>query len=110
MARQVIGPVEELAMSLMSVLLDVSGYNPDPSGIPGAGTFMTITNWAAFMGEVGCLFGFVLGIVTAVVARVSGNSGVAAVGALVSVPYLVGAILIANAGTLINAFIHLGLR
>ena len=97
-------------MSLMSVLLDVSGYNPDPSGIPGAGTFMTITNWAGFMGEVGCLFGFVLGIVTAVVARATGNSGVAAVGALVSVPCLIGAILIANAGTLINAFIHLGLK
>ena len=97
-------------MSLLSVLLDVSGYNPDPSGIPGAGTFMNITNWLGFMGEVGCLFGFVLGVVTAVVARVSGNSGVAAVGALFSVPCLIGAILIANAQNLVNAFIHLGLK
>ncbi len=70
-------------MRLLSVLLDVSGYNPDPSGIPGAGTFMTITNWAAFMGEVGCL---------------------------ISVPCLVGAVLIANAGTLVNTFLHLGLH
>jgi hypothetical protein len=62
------------------------------------------------MGEVGCLFGFVLGIVFAVVSRMAGNSGMAAVGALISVPCLIGAILIANAGTLINTFLHLGLR
>ena len=97
-------------MIFLSVLLDVSGYNPDPSGIPGAGTFMTVTNWAAFMGEVGCLFGFVIGILTAVVGRFTGNSGAAAIGALVSIPCLVGAILIANAGTLINTFLHLGLK
>ena len=97
-------------MSYLSLLLDVSGYDPNPSGIPGAGTFMEVTNWAGFMGEVGCLFGFVLCVLTAVVGRVTGNSGVAAFGALVSVPCLIGAILIANAGTLINTFIHLGLK
>jgi hypothetical protein len=97
-------------VTFLSVLLDVSGYNPDPSGIPGAGTFMSITNWLGFLGEIGCLFGFVLCVVIAVVGRMSGNSGVAAVGALVSVPCLIGAILIANAQNLVNAFIHVGLR
>ena len=97
-------------MKFAELLPDVGGYNPDPSGIPGAGTFMTVTNWAAFMGEVGCLFGFVLGIVTAVVGSRIGNSGATALGALISVPCLAGAILIANAGTLINTFIHLGLK
>jgi hypothetical protein len=97
-------------VNFLSALLDISGYNPDPSGIPGAGTFMTITNWAGFMGEVGCLFGFVACVLTAVVGRVTGNSGVSAFGAMVSVPCLVGAVLIANAGNLVNTFIHLGLR
>jgi hypothetical protein len=93
-----------------TVLLAIQGYNPDPSGIPGAGTFITITNWVAFMAEVGCLFGFVAGVATAVVGRVTGNSLVAGVGVLVSVPCLLGAVLIPNAGTIVNAFLNLQLK
>jgi hypothetical protein len=97
-------------VSISSVLLDISGYNPAPGSIPGAGTFMTITNWAAFMGEIGCLFGLVISVLLAVVGRAAGNSLAAGVGTILSIPCLLGAVLIANAGNLINIFIHLGLK
>jgi hypothetical protein len=97
-------------VNFATVLQDVSGYNPAPGSIPGAGTFMEITNWAAFMGEVGCLFGLVICVLLAVVGRATGNSLVAGVGTILSIPCLLGAILIANAANLINTFIHLGLR
>lgn len=97
-------------MTWSTLLLDITGYNPDPSGIPGAGTFITLTNWIAFMAEVGCLFGFVAGVATAVVGRITGNSLAAGLGVLISVPCLLGAVLIPNAGTIVNAFLKVPLK
>ena len=97
-------------MSLFALLLDISGYNPSPGGIPGSGTFMELTNWAAFMGEIGCLFGLVACVVLAVVGKAAGNSLAASAGAILSIPCLLGAVLIANGDKIINAFIHLGLK
>jgi ACR3 family arsenite efflux pump ArsB len=71
---------------------------------------MEVTNWAGFMAEIGCLFGLVICVLLAVVGRATGNSLAAGVGTILSVPCLIGAVLIANGQTLINAFIHVGLK
>ncbi len=97
-------------MTLVSVLLDISGYDPKPGNIPGAGTFMELTNWAAFMGEIACLFGLVVCVLFAVIGRATGNSLAASFGAILSIPCLIGAVVIAQAGNLVNTFVHLGLK
>ena len=42
-------------------LVDIpGGYNPNPQGIPGAGTLMDVTNWVAFLVLGLCVLGLLI--------------------------------------------------
>jgi hypothetical protein len=89
-------------------LVDIpSGYNPNSGGIPGAGTLMDVTNWAAFLVLGLCVLGLILSIAGMVVGKASGNAGIGILGALALPVFIVGVILTVNAYNLLNAFAHL---
>jgi hypothetical protein len=89
-------------------LVDIpGGYNPNASGIPGAGTLMDVTNWVAFLVLGLCVLGLIASIAGMVFGKASGNSGVGIISALALPVFIVGVILTVNAYSLLNAFAHL---
>ena len=91
-----------------SYLVDIpGGYNPNASGIPGAGTLMDVTNWVAFLVLGLCVLGLVASIAGMVFGRATGNAGVGIVSTLALPVFIVGVILVVNAYSLLNAFAHL---
>ncbi len=89
-------------------LVDIpGGYNPNASGIPGAGTLMDVTNWVAFLVLGLCVLGLIASVAGLVFGRASGNAGVGIVSALALPVFIVGVILTVNAYSLLNAFAHL---
>jgi hypothetical protein len=92
-------------------LVDIpGGYNPNASGIPGAGTLMDVTNWVAFIVLGLCVLGLVASIAGMVFGKASGNSGVGIISALALPVFIVGVILDVNAYSLLNAFAHLSFK
>ena len=89
-------------------LVDIpGGYNPNPQGIPGAGTLMDVTNWVAFLVLGLCVLGLVASIAGMVFGRATGNTGVGIISTLALPVFIVGVILVVNAYSLLNAFAHL---
>ena len=92
-------------------LVDIpSGYNPNSGGIPGAGTLMDVTNWAAFLVLGLCVLGLVASVGGMVFGKASGNAGVGIFSALSLPVFIVGVVIVVNAYGLLNAFAHLSLH
>ena len=92
---------------MLRVLVDVS-VNPNPSALPGFGTFQELVNAVAAFALLGCLAAAILGGVTWAFGASSSNVAAASKGQKTVGGAIIGALIIGASALLVNFFYHAG--